>query len=84
MSSLIQWNCNPELKLMMAEQAPICVYLQETHLKPEENFSLRGFDIFRKDVEPDQRAREGVATIIKSQSLAKQITLQTDLQAVAI
>ncbi|KAG5891334.1 hypothetical protein JTB14_036902 [Gonioctena quinquepunctata] len=57
---------------------------QETHLKPEENFTLRGFQCFRKDVQPDLRARGGVATFVKDSIPAEKIELNTNLQTVAI
>ncbi|KAG5858980.1 hypothetical protein JTB14_027661 [Gonioctena quinquepunctata] len=57
---------------------------KETHLKPEENFTLRGFQCFRKDVQPDLRARGEVATFVKDSIPAEEIELNTNLQTVAI
>nr|CAH7714757.1 unnamed protein product [Callosobruchus chinensis] len=90
MQNIIQWNCNGctshinELRIMLREHDPFCVALQETHFKPGHNFSLRGFNIFRKDVIPDRRARGGVALLLKHNVIALEVNLNTCLQAVAV
>nr|CAH7737670.1 unnamed protein product [Callosobruchus chinensis] len=71
MENILQWNCNgisakyDELRRLLGETSPFCIALQETHLRPSDNFSLRGYNIFRKDVIPNQRAHGGVATFLK-------------------
>lgn len=88
--TILQWNCNGlkthycDLKLILVQQTPFCICLQESHLKPDEAFSLRGYVSFRKDVEPDQRARGGVAIFLKDNLSSNRIRLRTRLQAVAI
>lgn len=63
---------------------PFCVCLQETHLKPGENFDLRGYISTRKDVTPTLRARGGVAIFIKSSIPFQVVAVKTKLQMVAV
>ncbi|KAG5876142.1 hypothetical protein JTB14_021075 [Gonioctena quinquepunctata] len=88
--NIIQWNCNgikhhyPELKTIILERNPFSICLQESHLKPGENFRLRGYNAIRHDVIPDQRARGGVITFIKENIHFNILPIQTQLQVVAI
>lgn len=88
--NILQWNCNGctshycELKSIILEKNPFTICLQETHFKPDDNFSLRGYSIFRKDVIFDHRAKGGVAIFLKDNIPCKEIHVQTHLQAVAI
>ncbi|KAK7867868.1 hypothetical protein R5R35_008617 [Gryllus longicercus] len=90
MENIIQWNINGcishycELKLLLANHTPMCVCLQETHFKPEDRFNFRGYKTFRSDVEPDRRARGGVAILISNTHPASRLDLNTPLQAVAV
>lgn len=88
--NIIQWNCNGvkhyyvDLKHIMTESSPFCICLQETHLKPGEEFHLRGYHCCTKNVQPDHRARGGVAIYTKNNIPVRQLQLTTNLQAVAI
>nr|CAH7738809.1 unnamed protein product [Callosobruchus chinensis] len=90
MQNILQWNCNGcishlnELRIMTREYDPFCVSLQETHFKPHSSFSLRGYNIFRKDVAPNLRARGGVAILLKNNIGAKEFVIDTNLQVVAV
>lgn len=90
MESIIQWNCNGcishlnELQLIKNEFKPFGIILQETHFKVNSNFNLRGFNIFRKDYNPIQRASGGVAIMLRSSIPATQVNLTTNIQAVAV
>lgn len=89
METLIQWNCNGctahinELRTILNNHDPFCIALQETHFKPNSEFSLRKYKIFRKDIVPNVRARGGVALLLKENIVSQEIPLQTNLQAVA-
>ncbi|KAG5862916.1 hypothetical protein JTB14_002286 [Gonioctena quinquepunctata] len=69
--NIIQWNCNglqlhlPEIQLIKSRCNPTAFILQETHLRPEQSFRLRGFTSFRKDLNPDGRAKGGVAIFLR-------------------
>ncbi|KAJ8953314.1 hypothetical protein NQ318_012108 [Aromia moschata] len=89
-SNVLQWNCNgckthyPELKSLMLEKSSFAICLQETHLKPDEIFNLRGYNSVRKDVIPRLRARGGVAIFIKNSIPYQEVPIQSDLQVIAI
>ncbi|KAG5862883.1 Endonuclease/exonuclease/phosphatase superfamily, partial [Gonioctena quinquepunctata] len=72
------------LKTIILERNPFSICLQESHLKPGENFRLRGYNAIRHDVIPDQRARGGVITFIKENIHFNILPIQTQLQVVAI
>ncbi|KAG5874506.1 hypothetical protein JTB14_025784 [Gonioctena quinquepunctata] len=88
-SNILQWNFNgikshlPELQSIKYNISPFIFTIWETNLKPEENSTLRHFQCFRKDVQPDL-ARGRVATFVKDTISAEEIELNTNLQAVAI
>lgn len=90
MENILQWNINGlinhcgELQTILADKSPFCVCLQETHMKPNTCFSLRGYQCFRKDTQPIYRAQGGVATFVKINIPAYNIPLRTNLQAVAV
>ncbi|KAG5860672.1 hypothetical protein JTB14_028413 [Gonioctena quinquepunctata] len=68
----------------MIESSPFCICLQETHLKPKDSFNLRGFELFRRDVEPGTRAHGGIAIFIRNNFPAMEIPSRTDIQALAV
>lgn len=90
MHNILQWNCNGclthfnELKMLITEYLPFSICLQETHFKPAESFTLRGYNIFRKDVEPNLRARGGVAIFIQNHLPTRNVPIQSNLQVVAV
>lgn len=88
--NILQWNCNgllyhaAELKQLILEHDPFCVCMQETHLKPEATFIMRGYSATRKDDILVNRAKGGVIILLKDNIPYTHIPLQTNLQAVAI
>lgn len=90
MSNIIQWNCNgvfshlAKLQQLIANQNPTFICLQETRLRANQNFNIRGYDIGRKDRKTLQIASGGVAILTKNSNYGKEIKLQTNLEAVAI
>jgi len=86
---LLQWNCRgirpnyEELKLLIKENNPTCICLQETMLKPNDNLHLNRYSLERKDQTGD-RAHGGVAIFINNSTPYTSVNLQTNLQAVAV
>nr|WP_160869998.1 reverse transcriptase domain-containing protein [Pantoea sp. Taur] len=68
----------------MKDVDPFCISLQETHLKLSDKFTLKGFDIFRKDSPNSDRAFRGVAVAIKQSVYSKHVEIDTPLQVVAV
>ncbi|KAG5861141.1 hypothetical protein JTB14_010463 [Gonioctena quinquepunctata] len=90
LDDIIQWNCNGcktyygELKIILAEKSPFCICFQESHFKPGEPSNLRGYNSFRKDLEPNLRAHGGVITVVKESIPVNHVVLHTNIQAVAV
>lgn len=87
---IINWNLNsiksklPELQILIAQNNPEILLIQETRLKPHEIYQLKNFTTHRKDVENTTIACGGVLIAIKNNLFSEPINLQTDLQAVAV
>ncbi|VEN48168.1 unnamed protein product [Callosobruchus maculatus] len=87
---LIQWNCNGlvlhycELKLLISKHKPMCICLQETHLRHDRPYSLRGYNVIRKEVLSGERAHGGVAIILRDDVQFEALPINTDLQVVAV
>lgn len=90
LENIIQWNCNGikchymELKEILLSKNPFCICIQETHLKKNENFTLRKYNSFKFSTNRGQRANGGVAIFIKENINVEEVNLNTNLQAVAI
>src|SRR6266576_5249338 len=90
-TQIMQWNINGifkhvnELKLLTDKFHPLIITLQETLLKPTQQFNLKNYNIYRQDYTDNIIASGGVATLIHN-SVAKQssIKIQTNLQVVTI
>lgn len=88
--ALIQWNTNGfyshlgELKLITAQIQPIFICIQETRFKGNQTGTLKGYTTFHKNRLDAGNASGGVAILAKNNYHAEEITLQTDLEAVAI
>ena len=78
---LIQWNCRgikpryEELLLLLTLLRPSVFCLQETYLKPEDNFTFKTFNTYNHIHSDCHRASGGSSILVK---------LKTDLQAVAV
>ena len=87
---IIQWNCpglKPnynEVSLLISEYNPSVFCFQETFLKPDDNISLRGFNICNYIHTDCLRPSGGASIYVKSSFPQRKIDLQTDLQATAI
>ena len=87
---IIQWNCRgikpryEELLLLLTLLRPSVFCLQETFLKPEDNFTFKGFTTYNH-IHPDcLRASGGSSIFVHSSCPQREIKLKTELQAVAV
>lgn len=91
-SYLIQWNPNgffahyEEIKQLISTFDPVIICIQETLLRSDSQFKLKGFNGFSRAVELplDQRVRGGVGILVKENMFAEQIAISQDIQAVAV
>lgn len=89
-SHIIQWNMQSyrtkfsDLKIILNRYAPICVCLQETLLKPEEQYSPSGYNLIKSTPVQMGGHERGAAILIRKTVPYEQINLDTTLQAVAI
>ena len=87
---IIQWNCrglNPsknEVSLLISEYNPSVFCFQETFLKPDDNISSKGFNIYNYVHTNCLRPSGGASIFVKSSFPQRKIELQTNLQATAI
>ena len=90
--AFLQWNMRgiyarrEELKCLVSNHRPVAIALQETLLRPEGAFTLRGYKAHRRDVQPNQggRAHGGVMVLVRDNIHFTPVTLTTPLQAVAV
>ena len=86
---IIQWNSRGlkpnynEVSLLISEYNPSVFCFQETFLKPDDNISLRGFNIYNY-IHTDCLRPSGGASIFVKSSFPQKIDLQTELQATAV
>ena len=87
---LIQWNCrgikprHEELLLLLTLLRPSVFCLQETYLKPEDNFTFKNFNTYHHIHSDCLRASGGSSVLVNSSLPQRVIKLKTDLQAVAV
>ena len=88
--TIIQWNCQGlkpnynEVSLLISEYNPSVFCFQETFLKPDDNISLRGFNIYNYVHTDCLRPSGGASIFVKSSFPQRKIDLQTELQATAV
>ena len=89
MDTIIQWNCRglktnfDELSLLINDHKPVAVCLQETFLKRGDDISFK-YSIHNKVFTDGEKARGGVSIIVSNNIPHKVISLNTNLQALAI
>ena len=87
---IIQWNCRgikpryEELLLLLTLLRPSVFCLQETYLKPEDNFTFKSFNTYNHIHSDCLRASGGSSILVNSSLPQREIKLKTDLQAVAV
>ena len=87
----IQWNCRgiknkqDEIKLLIQHHDPIACCFQETFLKEEDNFTLRGYTFYNIFSSIDaERACGGVSVVIRNDIPQAEVTIVSPLQAKAV
>ena len=73
-----------EVSLLISEYNPSVFCFQETFLKPDDNISLRGFNIYNYVHTDCLRPSGGASMFVKSSFPQRKIDLQTELQATAV
>ena len=73
-----------ELSILIVKHNPLAVCLQETFLKDTENITLRGFNLYHKCQETENRASGGVSILVNENVPQSIVTLNTNLQAVVV
>ena len=90
MDTIIQWNCRgvksnfDELSILINNHKPVAVCLQETFLKRGDDISIKYHSIYNKVFTDGEKARGCVSIIVSNNIPHKVISLNTNLQAVAI
>ncbi|KAI5697973.1 hypothetical protein M8J77_012423 [Diaphorina citri] len=89
MVNILQWNINGvknhlnELTVKLRDINPKIICIQESHLKEEENFILKGFNTVRNDFTGGEEACGGVAILIKTNLYYQDLPIRSHLQVVA-
>ena len=89
MSHILQWNCRGlrtsacDLQAVLSQHSPLAVCLQETKLLPDAPCSIKGYSVFRKDVQTNTVAHGGVLLAVHHSLPSQQLKLRAPLQAVA-
>ena len=73
-----------EYAALISENNPSIFCLQETFLKPEDNISLKGFNIYNYVHTECMRPSGGALVFVKSSLSQRKIDLQTELQTTAV
>ena len=90
MNSIIQWNCRGlnanfnEISLLLGQHNPIAFCLQETFLKDDSNVSYKNYIMYNKIFTGGEKASGGVSVIVNSRVPHRSLSLDTNLQAVAV
>ena len=90
LNRILQWNCRglkanyEEILLLLKDYEPAALCLQETHLKDTDNISIRNYTAFHTFSANNERAAGGVSIFINNNAPHSHITLNTNLQAVAV
>ena len=87
---IIQWNCRgpkpkiDKISVILEQHKPSIFCLQETLLKPNDNVTLKGFNIYNYIHSDCQRPSGGSSIFVKSSCPQRNIVLTTELQATAV
>ena len=89
MHFILQWNCRglranyQDLQAIIRWRSPLIIGLQETKLAPAMRCSVKGYSVFRKDVDTQSIAHGGVLIAVHHSLPTRQLPLRSPLQAVA-
>ena len=87
---IIQWNCRGykanynELQLLITEQNPTIICLQETFKKSNDKTKMKNYEQYDYIHDTELRASGGVSILIRKNLPQSKINISTPLQAVAI
>ena len=90
MSFILQWNCRgikpnyQDLQTVIRRRNPFIVCLQETKLSSAMTCSIKGYAVFRKDVQSNTIAHGGVLLAVHHSLPARPLLLNSPLQATAV
>ncbi|KFM60900.1 hypothetical protein X975_19060, partial [Stegodyphus mimosarum] len=90
MPTLVSWNCRGfhrnllDIKSIINHYHPVCLAIQETNLKPEQQAKLRRFTFLRKENLAGERASGGVGLLTSLDYPSNALSLTTSLQVVGI
>ena len=88
-TKILTWNCESlpakkqELDLLIAEQNPVAICLQDTRLtkESEDKYKITGYTPYFKSIDT---SASGVAIYIKNTIPQSRVTIVTNLQALAV
>ena len=89
-NNILQWNCRSikdnfeEFNLLLNEQKPVAVCLQEAFLKDSDKFNLKYHSWYLKNCSDNDKASGGVAAIVNNFVPHHSVRLDSTLQAVAV
>ena len=89
-NSVIEWNFRglrpnlDELSILVVKDNPLAVCLQDTFPKDTENITVRGFILYHKCQETENRASGGVFILVNENISQSIVTLNTNVQAVVV
>ena len=89
MAPIIQWNCRgvrpnrEELDILIQSKNPMAICLQETKLNSKNSLSVKNYSCFLKNL-TSEVAHGGVMILVSNSTPHSEITLVTELQAVAV
>ncbi|KFM76586.1 hypothetical protein X975_04380, partial [Stegodyphus mimosarum] len=90
MATVISWNCRGfhqnflDIRRIVNIHHPLCLALQETNLKPEQQAKLRSFSFGRKDNLSCEHASGGVGLLTSLDYPSDTLPLTSSLQVVVI
>ena len=88
-SKIIQWNCRlkpnyNEVLLLLTLVRPSVFCLQETLLKPDDNITFKGYNLYNYFYTEGHKPSGGSSILINSSCPQRELKLTTSLQAVAV
>ena len=90
MDTIIQWNCRglkpnfDELSILINDYRLVAICLQETFLKHKDDVTIKYHSIYNKIFSEGEKACGGVCVIVINNIPHKPVSLNTNLQAVAV
>ena len=88
--SILQWNCQglqakyESLKILIHENFPICISLQETMMGQNKTLCPRDYVSYHIDYNEERGSHGGSCVLVRQDIAHVKIPLQTGLQAIAV